>query len=81
MVGENRHLWLLQAQKLVAAIAAAALKLGVLIRGGATVEQLHHEQGVVLGEAMVEAYQLESSVSIYSRITVSRKIYSQASRF
>jgi hypothetical protein len=77
--GEGRYLWLFlwKSQRQVAAIAAAAMNLGLLIRGSATVGPLHHENGVVFGKAMVEAYDLESSVSLYPRITVSRKIYSQ----
>jgi len=65
------------AQKLVSQLAAAAMRLGLLIRGGATVGPLYHSGGVVLGAAMVEAYHLESRVSIYPRIAVSRKLYSQ----
>ena len=38
---------------------------------------MYHSGGVVIGEAMNEAYRLESRVSIYPRIAVSRKIYSQ----
>lgn len=68
---------LILANKLVAKIAAAAMRLGFLIRGGATVGPLYHQDGVVLGEALLEAYELESRVSIYPRIAVSRKLYSQ----
>jgi len=67
---------LLPAQTLVSRIAAAAMRFGLLIRGGVTVGQLHHKGGVVLGEAMIEAYELESRVSIYPRIAASRKLYS-----
>lgn len=65
-------------QGLTASIAALAMKLGLLIRGGLAVGPLHHEQGVVLGPALVEAYCLESRVAIYPRIAVSRKIYTEA---
>jgi hypothetical protein len=65
------------AENLIAAIAAAAMRLGLLIRGGATIGQLYHSGNVVFGEAMVEAYQLESRVSKYPRISVSHKIYSR----
>lgn len=68
---------LLLAGKLVSNLAGAAMQLGLLIRGGATVGPLYHSHGVVLGPAMVEAYHLESRVSIYPRIAVSRKLYSQ----
>jgi hypothetical protein len=68
---------LLLVQRIIGALAAAAVSLGLLIRGGATVGPLYHKDGVVFGEAMNEAYYLESRVSIYPRITVSRKIYSE----
>jgi hypothetical protein len=63
--------------ELIGRIAAEAMKLGLLIRGGITVGPLHHSKGVVLGSAMNEAHKLESKVSLYPRITVSRKIYSE----
>jgi hypothetical protein len=68
---------LFSAQKLIGTLAAAAMSLGLLIRGGATVGDLHHTGGVVIGKAMIEAYELESRVAIYPRIAVSRKLYSQ----
>jgi hypothetical protein len=68
---------LFMAQPLIAAIASAALSLGLLIRGGATIDKLYHSGGVVLGRAMVDAHALESKVATYPRIVVSRKIYSQ----
>jgi len=68
---------LLLVGKLVSNLAGAAMQLGLLIRGGATVGPLYHSHGVVLGPGMVEAYHLESRVSIYPRIAVSRKLYSQ----
>lgn len=44
---------------------------GILVRGGFAVGPLHHEQNVLFGPAMVEAYQLESEFAIYPRIAVS----------
>lgn len=46
--------------KILDHIASAALSIGFLIRGGATIGRLYHSGGIVFGEAMVEAYQLES---------------------
>ena len=74
---ESLGMGLVMAERLVTELAAAAMGLGLLIRGGATVGPLYHSGGVVLGSAMVEAYHLESRVSIYPRISVSRKLYSQ----
>lgn len=61
----------------IAYIAASALKMGFLIRGGATVGPLHHTDGVILGKALVEAYELESRHAIYPRVAVSRKLYAK----
>jgi hypothetical protein len=59
---------------LVRTIAAAALRIGLLIRGGATIGRLYHHGGVVFGEALVEAHELESGTAIYPRIVLSHKI-------
>ena len=41
---------------------------GFLGRGGATVGQLVHRNGVVFGPALVEAYELEAKTAVYPRI-------------
>ncbi|HZE72955.1 MAG TPA: hypothetical protein VE135_25865 [Pyrinomonadaceae bacterium] len=61
----------------ISALASAAIKLGFLIRGGATVGQLHHEKDIVMGRALNEAYELERRVANYPRIVVSSKLYSR----
>lgn len=58
-------------------IAAAALSIGFLIRGGATIGNLYHSGGIVFGEAMVKAYRLESRTAIYPRVVLSQEICSQ----
>jgi hypothetical protein len=63
--------------ELLSRIAAAALRIGFLIRGGATIGKLYHSQGVVFGEAMVEAFQIESRTSVYPRVVLSSKITSR----
>jgi hypothetical protein len=63
-----------QFTKLLTSIAAAALHIGFLVRGGATIGKLYHAQGVVFGEALVEAVQLESRTSVYPRIVLSPQI-------
>ncbi|MDX1922694.1 MAG: hypothetical protein SFW65_06170 [Alphaproteobacteria bacterium] len=76
--GENFiEITLFMIQRLVGALAAAAMNLGLLIRGGATIGQLYHADAVVMGKAMVEAYKLESKVALYPRIAFSRKLYSR----
>lgn len=64
-------------EKLISIFAGRAIGLGLLVRGGATVGPLFHEGGVLLGEALIEAYELESRVASYPRIVVSRKLYSR----
>ena len=63
-----------QFQHLLGRLAAAALKIGFLIRGGVTIGNLYHSHGVVFGPAMVEAYELESRTAVYPRIVVSHTI-------
>lgn len=53
------------------------LAKGVLTRGGIAVGKLHHQEGVLFGPAMNEAYELESQVSIYPRIAVSDGVKDQ----
>lgn len=60
--------------KLLSWLAIAALRIGFLIRGGATIGRLYHSNGVVYGEGMVEAYRLESNVAIYPRVMVSASV-------
>ncbi len=51
------------------------LELGFLIRGGMAVGNLLQEQKVVFGSGLVRAYDLESKVSNYPRITVSDEAF------
>jgi hypothetical protein len=61
-------------QSRVCFLAASALRIGFLLRGGATIGKLYHSDGVVFGEALVEAYEIESRTSIYPRIVASPKL-------
>lgn len=47
---------------------------GILLRGGVTVGQLYHKNGVVYGPAMNEAYAIESKNAIYPRVVVDSKV-------
>jgi hypothetical protein len=69
------EIYLKVAQDLVISTARRALDLGMLVRGGVTIGKLHHSGGVVFGEAMVDAYRLESRVASYPRVVVSSRIY------
>jgi hypothetical protein len=60
--------------RVLSGVAEMGLRIGVLARGGFTVGQLHHRSGVVFGEAMVEAYRLESKFAHNARILVSDRI-------
>ena len=62
---------------LITSIAAAALRIGFLVRGAATIGKLYHARGVVFGEALVEAYELESRTAIYPRIVLSPQLTSR----
>ena len=62
------------AKLLVGGLAYRAFKAGLLLRGGATLNSLYHKQGVVVGKALIEAYDLERSVSVYPRIAVSQPL-------
>jgi hypothetical protein len=55
-------------------IALSALSIGLLVRGGATVGNLYHANGIVFGDALIDAYRLESSVAVYPRVVLSQKI-------
>jgi hypothetical protein len=63
-----------QMQKITAQIAMAGLDVGLLVRGGLSRGKLYHRGRVVLGEAMVDAYRLESEVAQYPRVVVSPRI-------
>lgn len=63
-----------QFARLLTRIAAAALRIGFLVRGGATIGKLYHAQGVAFGEALVDAFTIESQLSIYPRVVLSPQI-------
>ena len=79
--GRDKHEVLISsfvsAGKLLRGLALEALNLDMLIRGGATIGLLHHQNGVVLGPALVEAYDLESRLAIYPRVAVSHVLQSE----
>jgi hypothetical protein len=59
------------ARKFIADLASVAFTLGLLIRGGMTIGKLYHQEGVVFGQGLVDAYRLESEVAIYLRVVLS----------
>ncbi|CAG7611045.1 hypothetical protein PAESOLCIP111_01324 [Paenibacillus solanacearum] len=54
------------------------MRMGILMRGGIAVGQLCHNDNIVYGPAMVEAYELESKAAIYPRVIVSPKVFEAA---
>jgi len=73
-VTDTSPVWFLvlpQLTELMSIIASQALRLGFLIRGGATIGKLYHSKGVVFGEALVDAVHLEEHTAIYPRIVLS----------
>jgi hypothetical protein len=69
---------LAELQRKVCLIAGSARDAGVLVRGGITVGNLYHRNGVVIGEALIEAHELESRVANYPRILVSPRVLEHA---
>ena len=63
-------------QTLLSILASQALRLGFLLRGGAAIGRLYHDSGVIFGDALVEAYRLESQIAIYRRVILSPGITS-----
>jgi hypothetical protein len=63
--------------QLLARLSAGALRLGFLLRGGAAIGNLHHAQNIVFGEAMIEAYELETRTAVYPRIVLSSNVTSR----
>ena len=62
------------ASRVLSAVAEMGLRIGVLVRGGFSFGQLYHENGVVFGEAMVDAHRLEEKHAVYPRVLVSDRI-------
>jgi hypothetical protein len=47
---------------------------GIYIKGGVTIGQIIHENDAVFGPALNRAYEIESTVSIFPRITLDREL-------
>jgi hypothetical protein len=56
----------------LALIGTKLIKAGILLRGGMTVGDLiHTEDGIILGQALIDAYELEQQSAKYPRIVLS----------
>jgi len=59
----------------IANIGAKLLIDGVLLRGAITLGNLIHDNnGIICGQALIDAYELEKNVSLYPRIVLSDKL-------
>ena len=47
---------------------------GYLLRGGLTYGDIYHDSNVIFGPAMINAYDLESTLAIYPRIIIDKEI-------
>jgi len=56
------------------------MKMGILMRGGLTVGNLCHNDNIVYGPAMIEAYELESKAAIYPRVVVNEEVFNIAAQ-
>jgi hypothetical protein len=63
-----------QMQRITAKIVRVGLDVGLLVRGGLSRGRLYHQGSVVVGEAMIDAYRLESCVAKQARVAVSPRI-------
>jgi hypothetical protein len=66
-----------QVTDFTAQIAKDALRIGLLVRGGATIGKLYHTPRVIFGKALNDAYYIESTVSKFPRVVLSPEITSQ----
>jgi class 3 adenylate cyclase len=60
--------------RILQSVVEVGLRIGLLVRGGFSFGQLYHEGGVVFGEAMVDAYKIESEVAKTARVVVSERV-------
>jgi hypothetical protein len=60
--------------RILSGVAEAALRIGLLIRGGLSFGQLYHQKGVVFGDALVDAHSLERDIAVFPRVVVSDRV-------
>lgn len=62
----------------VSRLSLAILEAGYFVRGGLCRGPLYHDQHMVFGEALINAYRLEATVARFPRIMVSKQVYDDA---
>ena len=70
----------LQVNHFTAQVAEDALRIGLLVRGGATIGKLYHTPRAIFGKALNDAYYIESKVSNFPRVVLSPEITSQLTK-
>jgi hypothetical protein len=60
--------------RVLGAVAELGLRIGILVRGGLSFGEMFHQDGVVFGEAMVDAARLEKPIAINPRVVVSERV-------
>ncbi|MDQ8027173.1 MAG: hypothetical protein REJ23_00485 [Brevundimonas sp.] len=63
------------------ALAWNLLQIGVLVRGGVAMGGMHHDDEIVFGVGVIDAYRLESSVAKYPRIIISKTVLAKTQEF
>lgn len=58
----------------VAEIALDAMQFGCLVRGAITCGPLYHEQGVIVGQALIDAHDIESRTAKHPRVVVTDNV-------
>jgi hypothetical protein len=66
-----------QISRYIAQVAEDSLRIGLLVRGGATIGKLYHSDQMIFGKALVDAYYIETKVSNYPRVVLSPEITNQ----
>lgn len=61
---------------IAAQIYRSALERGLLIRGALTEGMLEHEGTSIIGEALIEAVDIEENIAIYPRVVITEKLIS-----
>lgn len=69
-----------QVNYFTAQVAEDALRIGLLVRGGATIGKLYHTPRVIFGKALNDAYDIETKVSNFPRVVLSPEIISQLTK-
>jgi hypothetical protein len=62
-------------------LAVDLLKEGYFIRGALVKGKLYHDDTMVFGEALVQAYELERSVARYPRVMITRDVMADIEEF